>query len=98
MDRQAAIDAIVRHADDIRARGVAHLFLFGSTARNESHGESDVDIFVDVREGTRFSLFDLMDLREYLSDVLGRRADVLTRPSLHRVIRSDIEREALQVF
>ena len=30
--------------------------------------------------------------------LLGRRADVLTRRGLHRVIRSDIEREALQVF
>jgi predicted nucleotidyltransferase len=98
MDRQAAIDAIVRHADDIRARGVAHLFLFGSTVRGESGGDSDVDIFVDLREGARFSLFDLMDLREHLTRVLGRRADVLTRHSLHRVIRGDIEREALRVF
>jgi predicted nucleotidyltransferase len=98
MDKKKAITAITKHADDIRSFGVEHLYLFGSTARGEAGSGSDVDIFVDLNRNARFSLFDLMDLRRYLGRILRARADVFPRQGLHRVIRRDVEREAVQVF
>jgi hypothetical protein len=96
--RRAAIRALERHADAIRARGVRRLYLFGSTARDEGGPRSDVDVFIDLKRGARFSLFDLMDLRTYLRRRLGVRVDVFPRDGLHRVIRAEIEREAVRVI
>jgi predicted nucleotidyltransferase len=98
MNKRAAIAAISSHADEIRAMGVAHLYLFGSVARGEAKRGSDVDMFVDVRKGAFFSLIELIGLRDYLSELLHTKADVFTRGSLHRVIRRDVIREAVRVF
>ena len=40
----------------------------------------------------------LMDVKERASAILGRKADIMTRDSLHKVLRSRIESSALQVF
>jgi len=98
MNRRSVIEAIEAQRDELRARGVARLYLFGSTARDEATAASDVDIFVDLKRGVRFSLFDLMDLRDDLGRLLRARADVFLRQSLHRAIRRDIEAEAIRVF
>jgi hypothetical protein len=39
-----------------------------------------------------------MDVKETASRILGRKADIMTRRSLHRVLRDRIEASALQVF
>ncbi len=98
MKRRAAIRSLELQADALRRRGVRRLYLFGSTARDEGRSSSDVDVFVDLARGARFSLFDLMDLRDYLSRKLGARVDVFPRDGLHRVIRADVERDAIRVF
>jgi uncharacterized protein len=39
-----------------------------------------------------------MDVKEAAARILGCPADVMTRRSLHRVLRKGIEASALQVF
>jgi hypothetical protein len=39
-----------------------------------------------------------MAVKEEASRILGRRADIMTGDSLHRVLRAQIEASALQVF
>ena len=73
------------------------LYLFGSTARNEAGEGSDVDLFFDHEIG-KVSLFKLMDIREKAAAILGKKADVITRSSLHPRLRQHIEAEAVQVF
>ena len=51
MDREVAIRVLSEHAEEIRARGVTWLALFGSTARNETRARSDIDLLVDIDEG-----------------------------------------------
>src|SRR5690348_17101719 len=93
-------DAIARlkdHETELRQLGVEHLYLFGSTARGEAREDSDVDLFFDYERG-KLGLYELMDVKEQTSRILGRKADVMTRDSLHKVLRSRIEASALQVF
>jgi uncharacterized protein len=54
-------------------------------------------LFFDYERG-KFGLFELMDVKEFAASVLGRRTDVMSRDSIHRAIRSSVERSALQVF
>ncbi len=77
--------------------GVQHLYLFGSTARGEARDDSDVDLFFDYEKG-KLSLFDLMEVKEQTARILGRKTDIMTRDSIHNVLRAGIEASALQVF
>jgi predicted nucleotidyltransferase len=97
MHRDDAIAKLKQHEAELRQLGVQHLYLFGSTARGEVREDSDVDLFLDYERG-KLGLFDLMDVKEETLRILGRKADIMTRDSLHKVFRSRIEASALQVF
>ena len=97
MKRGEVIAKLKQHEADLRRLGVEHLYLFGSTARDEAREDSDVDLFFDYERG-KLGLLELMDVKEETSRILGRKADIMTRDSLHRVLRSRIEASALQVF
>jgi predicted nucleotidyltransferase len=97
MDRQTAIAALQAHQAEFKKLGVEHLYLFGSTARNEGRDDSDVDLFFDHPEGS-MGLYGLMDVQDAASRVLGRPADIMTRRSLHHALRAEIEATAVPVF
>jgi predicted nucleotidyltransferase len=97
MQRDEAITKLREHEAELRQLGVEHLYLFGSTARGEADDDSDVDLFFDYERG-KLGLFELMDVKDQTSRILGRKADIMTRDSLHKVLRSRIEAAALQVF
>ena len=58
---------------------------------------SDVDLFFDYPKG-KFGLYELIDVKDYTASILGAKADIMTRDSLHRMLRKRIEAAALQVF
>ncbi len=97
MTRDEAIAKLREHEAELKSLGVEHLFLFGSTARAEAREDSDVDLFFDHPRGA-MGLYELMDVKEAASRILGRKADIMTRRILHRVLRNRIEASALQVF
>ena len=39
-----------------------------------------------------------MDVKEYAASILGRKADIMTRDSLHKALRRQIEETAMRVF
>ena len=68
-----------------------------ASARDEARQESDVDLFFDRPEGS-LGLFKLMEIKEFTADILGCKADVMTRRSLHPYLRERIEASAMLVF
>jgi predicted nucleotidyltransferase len=97
MERNAAIATLKAHEAELKRLGVQHLYMFGSTARGEARDDSDVDLFFDYEEG-ELSLFGLMEVKEQAARILGRKTDIMTRDSIHKVLRARIEASALQVF
>jgi predicted nucleotidyltransferase len=97
MDRAAAIAKLKEHEAELKRLGVEHLYLFGSTARGEAREDSDVDLFFDHPLGS-LGLFELMDVKDAAARILGRKTDIMTRRSLHPVLRDLIEASALQLF
>lgn len=92
-----AIMKLREHETELRRLGVQHLYLFGSTARGEAGEDSDVDLFFDYEQG-KLGFFGLMDVKEQASRILGRKADIIRRDSLHKVLRPRIEASAVEVF
>jgi predicted nucleotidyltransferase len=97
MSRSDVIAALQAKASDIKSFGATSLYLFGSVARNEAAEESDVDLFIDY-DPERFDFVELIRLRERISSILGRPADLTTREGLHPRLRSAIEAEAIKVL
>jgi uncharacterized protein len=97
MTRNEAVRRLQRHERELKGAGVRHLYLFGSTARGEASDASDVDLFFDY-DRQNFGIFALMDVKELAAGILGCPADIMTRDSLHPVLRARIEADALQVF
>ncbi len=97
MDREQVMSALRAHEAELHRFGVAHLYLFGSVARDSAHADSDVDLFFDT-DNPRFSLIELVDVQEQVCRILGTESDVMTRASLHPLLRPRIEAEAVRVF
>jgi predicted nucleotidyltransferase len=97
MERTEVINKLKQRESDLKRAGVQHLYLFGSIARGEGQPDSDVDLFFDYEKG-KIGLFDLMNLSELTADILGCETDIMTRNSLHPMLRHDIETTAIRVF
>lgn len=97
MRRDEVIQRLKEHEAELKQLGVERLYLFGSTACGDAHADSDVDLFFDYEKG-KLGLFQLMDVKERASSILGRKADIMTRDSLHRMLRPQIEAAAVLVF
>lgn len=79
---------------DIAARyGVTNVRVFGSVARSDDTGTSDVDLLVDVPP--HLTLFGLAGLGRELSEELGVRVDVVPAGDLKEHLRDVALREAV---
>ena len=80
---------IMALAQQCRARKIS---VFGSCVRGELHADSDIDFLVDFED--KYSLLDISRLIYSLEDLLGRRVDVIDRPSLRRELQEAVFQEA----
>lgn len=74
-----------------RASGTRRVALFGSFARGEADPNSDVDLIVEFLHPTGF--FALVRLERELSEVLGRKVDLLTEQAISPHLREQILNE-----
>jgi predicted nucleotidyltransferase len=74
---------------------VKRLHLFGSYVRGDQKKKSDADILVEF-SGT-IDLFTFIELEEYLSSILGVKADLIMKDALKPRIREGILKEAVPV-
>jgi hypothetical protein len=79
---------MVRHSleipDDALARfcrrwKITELALFGSVVRGDFRPDSDVDVLVTFDPQSRWTLFDMVDMQDELSALLGRPVDLVSR-------------------
>ena len=73
--------------------GARNVRVFGSVARGEADGASDIDFLVEMEPGR--SLFDLGGLQYELEQLLGCAVDVVTERGLKPRIRDRVLREAV---
>jgi hypothetical protein len=90
LERVRAQAAAIREI--VERHGASNPRVFGSVARGEEREGSDVDFLVD---NVRLSLFELVDLTDDLTELLGVSVDVVVDEEVPPRARPRIEREAV---
>ena len=86
-----------RLAELCRRYGIARLEVFGSVARGEQRPDSDVDLLYTL-EGGRALGREVEYLVESLTEVFHRPVDLVSRRSLHPMIRDRVMAEAETLY
>ena len=83
-----ALDVPKRPLDALcRRHQIKRLGVFGSFARGDATGSSDVDLLVEFKKEAQTSLFDMVRLQEELSCLFGRKVDLATPAILENPYR-----------
>lgn len=91
--------AILRQSERaLRERGVLHAALFGSIAKDENHSGSDVDIMVEIDPDARITVFDYVELKEYIASLFDEPVDVVNRDSLKSYVAPAATADAVYAF
>ena len=75
--------------------GVKEIGIFGSFVRGEAREDSDVDILVEFEKPIGF--FKFLELEEYLSNLIGRKVDLVSKKALKPHIGKYILEEVVTV-
>jgi predicted nucleotidyltransferase len=99
MNRDAVLHLLREAAPELRARyGVTGAALFGSVARNEADGDSDIDVAVRFAEGAAVDVMKLCGVSGLLSGLFERDVDVVALPPRNPHLRAALERDAAIAF
>ncbi len=74
---------------------VSEIGVFGSYVRGEQNENSDIDILVEYYPKSIISLLDVSSLRNYISDLLHMKVDVIHKKDIRIELRENILNEAV---
>jgi len=78
-----------------KANDISYLALFGSHARGEGEKDSDLDLLVNFNQPIDF--FELYDIEQKLSKLLGKKIDLVTTKGLSKHLKPYVQND-LQVI
>lgn len=102
MNRQEVIATLRGHEQELRAIGVLSASVFGSVARDEAGPDSDIDLALRLGDGFSQGGLDyfwqLEQLQQRLSTLLGCKVDVITEPIRKPRLQAAVDRDRALVF
>ena len=98
MKNEALIEQLLKHRDRLRAQGVEHLAIYGSRVRGDARPDSDLDLLLDVPNGRKFSLLDLIGVEHMISDTTGFETHATMRRSLEPRFARRISDDIVEIF
>jgi uncharacterized protein len=98
MDKHDIIARLRENEAALRAQGVAHAALFGSLARGDHRPDSDIDIMIELDPAARVTMFDYVDIREYIEGLFQGPVDVVNRDGLKQFVQPRAAADAIYAF
>jgi len=78
---------------------IKNAWLFGSFARNTIVSfDSDIDILVEFKKSSKISLFDIVDIKNELSEKTGRAIDLVELGTELKSYRSQIHSDKVLIY
>jgi len=96
MEKDQIILKLTENRELLNRYGVKEVRLFGSVARDQAKGDSDVDLLVEFKPTAHIGLFEFSRLRHELSQLLECDVDLATPNALHRNLKESILKEAIR--
>ncbi len=98
MNRSEALETLRRSKPALQSRGGRHAALFGSVARGSNRAESDIDIMVEIDPGAHMTVFDYVELKDYIGSLFDEPVDVVNREALKSHIQPAALADAIYAF
>jgi uncharacterized protein len=98
MDKQDILARLKENEAALKAQGVAHAALFGSVARGEKRPDSDIDIMIELDPAARVTMFDYVDIKEFIAALFREPVDVINRDGLKPLVRPRAAADAIYAF
>jgi predicted nucleotidyltransferase len=87
-----------QHKTELKEKyGVKEIGIFGSYVRGEQKKKSDIDILVEFYEDVEIGFLKFIELENYLSELVGRKVDLVTKKALKPNIGRYILKEVVYV-
>ncbi len=77
--------------------GIAELKIFGSQARGEARPGSDIDVLYTLQPGRKLG-WEIEQLADELSGLLGHRADLISARALHPSLKPAVLAESRLLY
>ena len=81
--------------DVLAAHGLTNVGVFGSVARGQETSTSDIDLLVDIADGT--GLLAVIGAQMALEDLLGRSVDLVPRDGLKADVAPSVARDVVML-
>lgn len=66
---------------------VVEFSLFGSVLRDDFRSDSDIDVLLSFRENSTWGLYDLVDMKDELQAIFGRKVDLVEKEAIRNPYR-----------
>lgn len=86
-----------RLVDFCRKWKITRMAFFGSVLRDDFRPDSDVDVMVTFDPASRWSLFDIVDMKEELEAIFKRDVDIVEDGTIRNPIKRRCIYENLEV-
>lgn len=98
VSKETILQLIKQYKDELEKEyGVKEIGLFGSYVNGIPNDESDIDILIDFLDKyhDEMSLFDFIELREKLEEILNHKVDLVMKSALKETIKNRILQEVV---
>ncbi len=75
--------------------GVSKIGVFGSFSRGNEVRDSDIDILVEFDKD--IDIFEFIALKDFLSEFLSRKIDLVTEDAIKPLMKDDIMKEVVYI-
>ena len=98
MTLEQALQTLRMAEAELRAKGIAHAGIFGSTARGEQRAGSDIDIIIDFDPSARITVYDYVGIKDDIAELFEQPVDVVDIRGLKPHLRQPVTRDLVYAF
>ena len=92
---QKIIEAIKK---DPHQKDIKKVSLFGSHIYGNPKKDSDVDVLVEFKPNAPIGLFEFVQIQRRLSELIGKKIDLLTPSALSKYFRDEVLSKAKTIY